>query len=77
MFEKRLELFTQLFETLRILHSNSILVRDIKSENIMTNVKLESIQKDQPLPEISFYFVDFSLAIKVDNNMRDETFGTP
>ena len=43
----------------------------------MTNIKLESIQKDQPLPEINLYFVDFSLAIQIDDNMRDETFGTP
>ena len=42
----------------------------------MTNVKLESIKKDQPLPKINLQFVDSSLAIKVDDNMRDETFGT-
>ena len=53
------------------------MVRGIKPENITTNVKFESIQKDQPLPEIILYFVDFSLAIKVDDKMRDETFGTP
>ena len=43
----------------------------------MINVKLESIKKDQSLPEISLYFVDFSLAIKIDDRMRDQTFGTP
>ena len=32
----------------------------------MTNIKLTSIKKDKPLPEISLYFVDFGLTTTED-----------
>ena len=32
----------------------------------MTDIKLTSIKKDKPLPEISLYFVDFGLTTTED-----------
>ena len=43
------------------MHADQIIVRDIKPSNLMTNIKLININKDQPLPDLKLYFVDFGL----------------
>ena len=58
------------------MHANQIILRDIKPSNLMTNVKLNTIDKNQSLPDLKLYFVDFGLTTIESEADNKTTAGT-
>ena len=54
--------FENLFSAVQALHNNNIIHRDIKSENIMTDVDL-SIVTETNKPNIDLYLIDFGVSL--------------
>ena len=68
--------FIKLFETLKILHSKKIYLKDIKPANIMTDIVLKYRKINlNNLQDFDLYFVDFGLVgATVKNHVAS---GTP